>query len=94
MSIASGALHLAQTGLLHRRAAAPPCLVPALRHRFPGTEWQGARWTNCGRVWSSCSAVDALDMTAAWMRQYFWDRGEAVQCALAAAGVSGFEGDW
>jgi hypothetical protein len=28
-------------------------------------------------------------MVAAWMREYFWDRGEAVERALGVAGVKG-----
>lgn len=26
-------------------------------------------------------------MTASWMREYFWDRHEAVEYALVAAGI-------
>lgn len=89
MSISSGVLNLAQTGLLHqKRATGPLPLLPTLQQRFPETLWQRAPWTRHEHFWSSTSAITALDMVAAWMREYFWDRPEAVECALAAAGVA------
>lgn len=30
-------------------------------------------------------------MIAAWMREFFWDRHEAVECALAAAGIGSLD---
>jgi transcriptional regulator GlxA family with amidase domain len=92
MSISSGVLPLAQAGILaERRVAGPPSLLPTLEHRFPGTNWQDSRWTRHGNIWSSSAAATAVEMVAAWMRQYFWDRNEAVECALSAAGVPRFD---
>ena len=31
--------------------------------------------------------TSGADMMAAWMREYFWDRAEAVEWVLQAAGV-------
>jgi transcriptional regulator GlxA family with amidase domain len=88
LSIASGVLHLVQSGLLYRRrASAPRCLVSALQQRYPETQWQTKPWDRHEKMWTSAAAVSALDMTASWMREYFWDRHEAVECALAAAGL-------
>lgn len=92
MSIASGILNLAQTGLLHqKRATGPQSLLSTLRTRFPETYWQDMPWARQDKVWSSTSAISALDMVAAWMREYFWDRRDAVEFALAAAGVAPLE---
>ena len=89
MSISSGILTLVQTGLLHRkRATCPPSLLPNLQERFPETSWEETRWTRHGNLWSSSSAITAMDMVTSWMREYFWDRSEAVECALSAAGIS------
>lgn len=88
MSISSGVVHLSQSGLLHKiRAAAPRCLMNALQQRYPNTFWQQTSWARHGKIWSSSSAASALQMIAAWMRDYFWDRPEAVECALGAAGI-------
>ncbi|PSN64038.1 hypothetical protein BS50DRAFT_637344 [Corynespora cassiicola Philippines] len=89
MTVSSGILNLVQTGLPDRkRAAAPSCLLPGLRQRYPATSWQQAPWTRHGNFWSSSSPITALDMVTAWMREYFWDRGDAVEYALTAAGVA------
>ncbi|KZM25136.1 uncharacterized protein EKO05_0007248 [Ascochyta rabiei] len=91
-SISSGMLHLIQTGLLwKRRASAPRCLIPALQQRYPETWWQTAAWNRHEKIWSSSTAMSALDMTASWMREFFWDRQEAVECALAAAGIGSLD---
>ncbi|KAH7094585.1 putative amidotransferase-domain-containing protein [Paraphoma chrysanthemicola] len=91
-SIVSGILHLVQTGILHkRRAAAPRCLLPALRVRYPETSWRSTPWERHEKFWSSNSAVSALDMVRTFMREYFWDRTDAVECALNAAGIGSLD---
>ncbi|RAR14805.1 dj-1 family protein [Stemphylium lycopersici] len=88
LSIGSGISHLVQAGSLHgTRAAAPRSLLPTLQQRFPETQWQYSPWARHGKVWTSNSAISALDMVSAWMREYFWDRIEAVECAVTAAGL-------
>ncbi|OAK95857.1 hypothetical protein IQ06DRAFT_231304 [Phaeosphaeriaceae sp. SRC1lsM3a] len=88
MSLVSGILHLAQTSVLQkRRAAAPRSLLPALKARFLETFWRSTPWERHDRFWSSNSAVSALDMMRTFMREYFWDRKEAVECVLNAAGI-------
>lgn len=92
MSIVSGILPLAQSGLLtKRRAAAPRTLLPALKQSFPDTAWRSTPWERDGKVWSSNSAVSALDMVRTFMRECFWDRGAAVEEALNAAGIGGLD---
>lgn len=92
--VSSGILRLAQSGMLHqKRATGPPSLLRTLRERYPDTIWQNAPWTRHGNLWSSTSAISALDMVAAWMREYFWDRREAVRCALTAAGIPPLDED-
>jgi transcriptional regulator GlxA family with amidase domain len=88
MSISSGISHLVQSGILHgTRAAAPKSLLPTLQQRYPETLWQHTSWARHKKFWTSSSAISALDMMAAWMREYFWDRSEAVECVLIAAGL-------
>lgn len=89
LSISSGISTLAQTGLLHqKRATGPSSLLPTLRQRYPETSWEAAPWTRHEKMWSSNSALSAMEMLASWMREYFWDRSAAVECALDAAGMS------
>ncbi|KAF2846374.1 hypothetical protein T440DRAFT_541761 [Plenodomus tracheiphilus IPT5] len=89
MSIASGVRYLAQAGILHRqRAAAPKYMLADLESQFPQTFWQQSGWARHESIWSSKSAVSALDMVAAWIQEYFWDRTEVVEHALTTAGIS------
>lgn len=95
VGVSSGAAHLAQTGILHKqRAAAPKCMLSALRSAYPDTFWQQSTWARHERIWTSNSAISALDMIAAWMREYYWDRAEAVEHALCAAGISIMDDDY
>ena len=88
MSIGSGISHLIQAGILHgTRAAAPKSLLPGLQQRYPETLWQHSSWARHDKVWSSNSAISALDMMATWMREYFWDKREAVEFVLVTAGL-------
>lgn len=92
--VSSGILRLAQSGILYRkRATGPPSVLRSLRQRYPDTLWQNVPWTRHDHLWSSTSAISALDMVAAWMREYFWDRREAVRCALTAAGIPPLDED-
>lgn len=89
LSISSGISSLIQTGILHhKRATGPPSILSSLRQRYPETSWRDTEWMRHDNIWTSSSAVTAVDMIASWMRQYFWDRREAVECALRAAGIS------
>ena len=92
LSIASGITHIAQTGLLHKhRAAAPHVLLRSLQSEYPETFWQQSSWARHDKLWTSNSAVSALDMAATWVREYYWDRAEAVEWALRVAGVEALD---
>jgi len=92
MSAVSGVMHLAQTGILYKkRVAAPRSLLPALKHRYPETYWRNSPWERDDKLWSSNSAVSALDMMRRFMREYFWDRAGAVECALNAVGIGSLD---
>ncbi|KAF9738833.1 hypothetical protein PMIN06_004514 [Paraphaeosphaeria minitans] len=92
--VSSGILRLAQSGILnHKRATGPPSLIRTLRQRFPNTIWETMPWARHDHLWSSTSAISALDMVAAWMREYFWDRQEALQYSLTAAGIAPLDDD-
>ena len=63
MSIASGISHLIQAGSLHgTRTAAPRSLLPTLQQQYPETQWQYSPWARHGKVWTSNSAISALEM--------------------------------
>lgn len=92
--VSSGILRLAQSSIVYqKRATGPPNLIRTLRQRYPDTDWQDLPWMRHDFLWSSASAISALDMVAAWMREYFWDRQEALRYSLMAAGIAPLDDD-
>lgn len=92
--VASGILRLAQSGILYqKRATGPISLLVSLRQRYPDTIWENLPWTRHGQLWSSMTAISALDMVSRWMQEYYWDRKGAVKSALAAAGMAPLDDD-
>jgi transcriptional regulator GlxA family with amidase domain len=62
-------------------------MLPGLQHRYPDTLWQYEAWARHGKVWSCGSPVAALEMVRVWMREYFWDRGAAVEGVVGCVGL-------
>ena len=55
LSVCTGCIMLAQSGVLKgRKASGPRGIVPKLRKEYPDVEWvEDKRWTNDGNIWSS-----------------------------------------
>jgi transcriptional regulator GlxA family with amidase domain len=89
MSICTGANILATAGALEgRNATAPFVLLRMLSKVRPETQWMMRRWVGEGTsVWTSGGITNGMDMTAAWIREYFWDRPELVKFVLTSAAV-------
>jgi hypothetical protein len=96
MTICTGVNILASSGALAgHNATAPYILYPLLEKRYPQVKWNWTRWVRAadGKIWTSGSIGNGMDMAAAFMREYFWDRAELVEFVLngAAAGDRGQE---
>ena len=95
MSVCTGITPLAQSGALHaQNATGPLLLLPMLRSMHPAVKWTQKRWIGEGsQLWTSGGITNGMDMIAAWMRDYFWDRKEVVEfvLGLAAVGDRGLE---
>lgn len=90
LSVCTGIMPLAQSGVLKGKTATGPLpLIPtALRHGFPDTKWEDERrWTRDGNVWTSGGITNGLDMMAGFMRTYYGDRPQLVELVLGAANV-------
>jgi transcriptional regulator GlxA family with amidase domain len=90
MTVCTGVNILASAGaLVGHNATAPYILYPLLEKQHPTVHWSQARWVRTaeGKLWTSGSIGNGLDMVAAFMREYFWDRPELVELVLAAAAV-------
>jgi len=95
MSVCTGVTILNQAGVLvNQTATAPYVMLRLFKAGSNSTTWQQKRWvqsTADPRIWTSGVITNGMDMMAAWMRHYFWDRKLAVEFALlsAAAGDRG-----
>ncbi|EON68830.1 hypothetical protein W97_08088 [Coniosporium apollinis CBS 100218] len=90
LSVCTGIIPLAQSGVLKGKTATgpPPLILTALRHGFPDTKWEDERrWTRDGNVWTSAGITNGLDMMAGFMRTYYGDRPQLVELVLGAANV-------
>jgi hypothetical protein len=88
MSICTGVNMLASSGALAgHNATAPYILYPLLEKKFPQVKWNWTRWVKAadGKLWTSGSIGNGLDMVSAFMRDYFWDRPELVEFVLTGA---------
>jgi len=90
MTICTGVNILASSGaLVGHNATAPYILYPLLEKKHPQVNWNWTRWvrTANGKLWTSGSIGNGLDMVAAFMRDYFWDRPELVELVLTSSAV-------
>jgi hypothetical protein len=90
MTICTGVNILASSGALAgHNATAPYILYPLLEKRHPEVKWGWTRWVKAadGKLWTSGSIGNGLDMVSAFMKDYFWDRAELVEFVLNAAAV-------
>jgi transcriptional regulator GlxA family with amidase domain len=82
MSICTGINILASSGaLVGHNTTAPYILYPLLEKNHPEIKWRWTRWVKSanGKLWTSGSIGNGLDMVSAFMRDYFWDRLELVE---------------
>jgi len=90
MTICTGVNILASSGALAgHNATAPYILYPLLEKKHPQVNWSWTRWVSTanGKLWTSGSIGNGLDMVAAFMRDYFWDRPELVELVLTSSAV-------
>ncbi|KAL2064997.1 hypothetical protein VTL71DRAFT_4137 [Oculimacula yallundae] len=87
LSVCTAAYLLGQSGILDGKVASGPrALVPALRKKFPGTNWDDSkRWVKDGHIWTSGGITNGQEMVAAYIREKF--PGPAAEAALEMAGV-------
>lgn len=72
MTVCTGILPALQSGIiLGQRATAPRAIIPFLKQVAPDAEWVDKRWTTSedGRLWTSGSVTNGIDMMAAFVRE-------------------------
>ncbi|KAK3709369.1 hypothetical protein LTR37_010930 [Vermiconidia calcicola] len=76
-----------RAGLLEgKTATAPRMLLGKLRQGAAGTNWVERRWARDGKMWTSGTLLNGLDMMRAFARETWTDRKEMVETVLGVGG--------
>lgn len=76
LTICAGMIPALQAGLLSgRRATAPRPMLAQLKKDAPHVNWTERRWEHDGKIWTSGTLLNGLDMMRAWASSV-WGREE------------------
>ncbi|KAL8991218.1 MAG: hypothetical protein Q9177_000302 [Variospora cf. flavescens] len=89
LTVCTGFLVALHSGIFDRKkATAPQGMLAGLKDEAPQVKWAEKRWARDGKVWSSGAVTNGLEMMAAFMREEFADRKEAVEMVLQMSDVA------
>ncbi|KAL8655649.1 MAG: hypothetical protein Q9210_000759 [Variospora velana] len=89
LTVCTGFLPALHSGILDgKTATAPQGMLAGLKEEAPQVKWAEKRWVRDGKVWSSGAVINGQEMMAAFMREEFADRKEAVEMVLRMSDVS------
>jgi transcriptional regulator GlxA family with amidase domain len=84
ITICGGFLSALQAGLLEgRTATGPRPMLDDLRQAAPGVKWVEKRWARDGKLWTSGALLNGLDLTRAFVTEYWGGKGTLVEFVLA-----------
>ncbi|KAE9368232.1 class I glutamine amidotransferase-like protein [Stipitochalara longipes BDJ] len=84
ITICGGFLAALQAGLLEgRTATGPRPMLDGLRQMAPGVKWVEKRWARDGKLWTSGALLNGLDLTRAFVTEYWGGKDTLVEFALA-----------
>ncbi|RYP65764.1 hypothetical protein DL771_008129 [Monosporascus sp. 5C6A] len=76
ISICGGILAPMQAGLLQGKSATGPrVLLPMVRQTNPGVDWQEKRWVRDGKLWTSGTLLNGLDLMNAFCQETWGGEG-------------------
>ncbi|PHH91657.1 hypothetical protein CDD83_10810 [Cordyceps sp. RAO-2017] len=76
ISVCGGVAAPLQAGILEgRTATAPRFMLDQMRRQAPGTDWVERRWVRDGKLWTSGTLLNGLDLMSAFI-QATWPSGE------------------
>jgi transcriptional regulator GlxA family with amidase domain len=87
ITICGGFLAALQAGLLEgRTATGPRPMLEHLRQTAPGVKWVEKRWARDGKLWTSGALLNGLDLTRAFVEEYWGGKDTLVEFVLALGG--------
>ncbi|KAL9013715.1 MAG: hypothetical protein Q9173_001596 [Seirophora scorigena] len=89
LTVCTGFLPALHSGVIDGKAAtAPRGMLAGLKEEAPQVEWTEKRWVRDGKLWSSGAVANGQEMMAAFMREEFKDKKDAVELVLMMSDVS------
>jgi transcriptional regulator GlxA family with amidase domain len=83
IAICGGFMGALQAGLLEgQTATAPREMLPMMQQSAPGVKWVEKRWARGGKLWTSGSLLNGLDLTRAFATEYWGGKDTLVEWAL------------
>ncbi|PYI03552.1 DJ-1/PfpI family protein [Aspergillus sclerotiicarbonarius CBS 121057] len=80
LSVCGASDPLLATGILDGKVATGPrSLIPLFRQMAPGTTWVEKRWVSDGKIWTTGTLLNGLDMIAAFGREMWGGEGSLVE---------------
>lgn len=80
LTICGGVTVPLQAGILAgKTATAPHMMLDMLRVNAPKTEWATKRWARDGKLWTSGTLLNGMDMMANFMKHYWGGEGTYVE---------------
>lgn len=84
ITICGGFLSALQAGLLEGKiATGPRPMLNGLRQAAPGVKWVEKRWARDGKLWTSGALLNGLDLTRAFVTEYWGGKDTLAEFALA-----------
>ncbi|POS74954.1 hypothetical protein DHEL01_v206650 [Diaporthe helianthi] len=84
LAICYGQECLLKAGILEgKTVTAPSDLLPSLRQEYPGTTWVEKRWQRDGKLWTSGTNMNGLDLMRAFIL-HTWGEGKGDLIAKAS----------
>lgn len=84
ITICGGFLSALESGLLEgKTATGPRLMLDDLRQMAPGVNWIEKRWVRDGKLWTSGALLNGLDLTKAFVTEYWGGEGTLVEFSLA-----------
>ncbi|KAJ5355267.1 DJ-1/PfpI family protein [Penicillium cataractarum] len=79
LCVCAGFLPVLAAGILEgKTVTAPIPMLPMMRQTAPGTNWIKRRWAQDGKIWTSGSLLNGMDMVAAFGRHTWGGKGTLV----------------
>ncbi|RDK47561.1 hypothetical protein M752DRAFT_260923 [Aspergillus phoenicis ATCC 13157] len=83
LSVCGASDALLATGILEGKTATGPLsFLPLFRQMAPGTNWVEKRWVRDGKIWTTGTLLNGLDMIAAFGREVWGGEGSLVEHVL------------